>query len=347
MKKQHDALLEWYDSEGRNLPWRAKSIHESNPYHVWLSEIMLQQTTVATVIPYFLEFIRRWPTFQELSEACIDDILHAWQGLGYYARARNLHFCAKKLVLDYKGKFPETSEELIKLPGIGPYTAKAISAIAFNEQVLPIDGNIARILSRIYAILVPLPEGMSEIQKAANAFTPQIRPGDVAQAMMDLGATICKPKAPLCGRCPFQLTCKSYALGIAAELPLKNKKRARPQKYTVAYILKREDGAILLKRRPEKGLLGGMMGVSTSEWQFKKLKEADIEKEAPFVTKWKSLKKVISHSFTHFDLEIMVCCGNICYKKAETLDGDWVLPHHLSSYALPKLFKKIIEASFK
>ena len=180
MKEYHKALLIWYDNQGRNLPWRAKGEQTVNPYHVWLSEIMLQQTTVVTVIPYFLSFIQRWPTFQQLAEASLDDILHAWQGLGYYARARNLHLCAKKITNDYKGKLPTSSDELIKLPGIGPYTARAIAAIAFNEHVLPVDGNIARILSRLYAISIPLPDGMPEIQNAVSAFAPQTRPEDFA-----------------------------------------------------------------------------------------------------------------------------------------------------------------------
>ena len=347
MKEYHKALLTWYDNQGRNLPWRAKGEQTVNPYHVWLSEIMLQQTTVVTVIPYFLSFIQRWPTFQQLAEASLDDILHAWQGLGYYARARNLHLCAKKITNDYKGKLPTSSDELIKLPGIGPYTARAIAAIAFNEHVLPVDGNIARILSRLYAISIPLPDGMSEIQNAASAFAPQTRPGDFAQAMMDLGATVCIPRAPLCEKCPFQPTCKAHALGIAAELPLKNKKLVRPQKYTIAYILKREDGAILLRKRPEKGLLGGMMGVPTSEWQLEKVESNNIGKDAPFTTHWKSLEGRINHSFTHFDLEVESYYGSICSKKAKTLDGVWVFLHQLSHYALPKLFKKIIETSFK
>lgn len=347
MKEYHKALLKWYDNEGRTLPWRAKDKQAINPYHVWLSEIMLQQTTVITVIPYFLSFIRRWPTFQALSQASLDDILHAWQGLGYYARARNLHRCAQKITSDYNGKLPITSEDLIKLPGIGPYTAKAIAAIAFNEHVLPIDGNIARILSRLYAISSPLPSGMTEIQNVANIFTPQIRPGDFAQAMMDLGATICIPRTPLCEKCPFQLTCKAHALGIAAELPVKLKKHARPQKYAIAYILKREDGAILLRKRPEKGLLGGMMGVPTSEWQLQQLENHLINVEAPLITHWEPLEAVTHHSFTHFDLEVKLYYGNICLKKAKYLGGDWIFPDQLKLYALPKLFKKIIEASLK
>lgn len=345
MKESHKALLNWYDNDGRILPWRARGEQIVNPYHVWLSEIMLQQTTVVTVIPYFLSFIQRWPTFHQLAEASLDDILHAWQGLGYYARARNLHLCAKKVSEEYEGRLPTNSEQLIKLPGIGPYTSKAIAAIAFNECVLPVDGNIARILSRLYAISAPLPQGMPEIQSAATIFTPHIRPGDFAQAMMDLGATICVPRSPSCEKCPFQSTCKARALGIAAELPVKNKKPIRPQKYTIAYILKREDGAILLRKRPEKGLLGGMMAVPTSEWQLEKIDNKNIEKSAPFVTYWKSLKSKISHSFTHFDLEVMPYYGNICTQKAEALEGDWVFPHQLKQYALPKLFKKIIETS--
>lgn len=347
MKEYHKALLKWYDDEGRTLPWRAKNKQVINPYHVWLSEIMLQQTTVITVIPYFLSFIQRWPTFQALSQASLDDILHAWQGLGYYARARNLHRCAQKITSDYHGTLPTTSEELIKLPGIGPYTAKAIAAIAFNQDVLPIDGNIARILSRLYGISSPLPAGMTEIQNVAVIFTPQIRPGDFAQAMMDLGATICIPRTPLCEKCPFQTGCKAHALGIAAELPVKIKKRARPQKYAVAYILKRKDGAILLRKRPEKGLLGGMMGVPTSEWRLNRLESHLLNVEAPLEMEWECLEEIIHHSFTHFDLEVDLYYGNISPQEASSLEGDWIFLDQLKLYALPKLFKKIIEASLK
>ncbi len=347
MKKHHKALLNWYDLKGRDLPWRSKGNQKANPYHVWLSEIMLQQTTVITVIPYFLSFIKRWPTVQALAQASLDDVLHAWQGLGYYTRARNLHLCARKIVEEYNNEFPTRSNELIKLPGIGPYTAKAIAAIAFNEQVLPIDGNIARILARLYAISRPLPEGTVLLQNAACAFTPLIRPGDFAQAMMDLGASLCTPRNPTCGECPFQLTCKAYAIGIQAELPVKSKKRIRPKKYAVAYILKREDGAILLRRRPESGLLGGMMEIPTSEWNTKKLKISDVPKNAPVTIDWRSSPINIKHSFTHFDLEIKIYSGSICMEKAHTLEGYWVFPHQMKNYALPTLFRKIIEPSLK
>ncbi|OJX12283.1 MAG: A/G-specific adenine glycosylase [Caedibacter sp. 37-49] len=347
MRKHHKALLNWYDLKGRDLPWRAKGNQKTNPYHVWLSEIMLQQTTVVTVIPYFLSFIKKWPTVQALAQASLDDILHAWQGLGYYTRARNLYLCAKEIVNDYNSQFPCSSSELIKLPGIGPYTSKAIAAIAFNEQVLPIDGNIARILARLYAISTPLPEGMISIQNAAFEFTPELRPGDFAQAMMDLGASLCTSRSPVCLECPFRLICKAYAVGTQAGLPVKSKKPIRPKKYAVAYILKREDGAILLRKRPENGLLGGMMEIPTSKWSTTKLKMNDVPKNAPIAIDWESSSIEIKHSFTHFDLEIMIYSGNISMEKSQALEGFWVFPHQIGNYALPTLFKKIIEPSLK
>lgn len=342
MQTVHDALLKWYSLEGRTLPWRAKGIQKPNPYHVWLSEIMLQQTTVSTVIPYFLSFIERWPTPNEMAKASLDEILHAWQGLGYYARARNLHRCAQIIQDSYKGEFPQDSKELIKLPGIGTYTSKAIASIAFEESVLPIDGNIERILARLNAIRTPLPEGNKEIENAATLYAPQTKAGDFAQAMMDLGSSICTPKNPSCTLCPLASYCKAYKVGIASSLPFKSKKMIRPQKYAIAYILERMDGAILLRRRPEKGLLGGMMGVPTSPWLLNLTQEDSINSHAPLALTWQPLNRKVSHSFTHFDLDVILCYGKVNLEHLDDLKGVWVKPTDFNQYAIPKLFKKIL-----
>lgn len=222
-------MLDWYDEKGRTLPWRVKN-GPGDPYRVWLSEIMLQQTTVATVGPYFEEFVRRWPTLKALAKADLDEVLHAWQGLGYYARARNLHKCAQVVEKDFGGKFPENEKELQKLPGVGSYTAAAISAIAFNNPSAPVDGNIARVVARLLKIQTPLPALRSEVPRKMKSLVSQSRPGDFIQAMMDLGSEICMPRGPRCGTCPWRESCLAYGAGVAEELPkrAKKKRKSRP-----------------------------------------------------------------------------------------------------------------------
>ena len=260
------ALLQWYEAERRDLPWRYGPRKKADPYRVWLSEIMLQQTTVKAVVPYFERFVARWPTVAALAAAPLEEVLQLWAGLGYYSRARNLKACADAVVRDFGGVFPRTEKELLELPGIGPYTAAAITAIAFGEKATPVDGNVERVVSRLFAVRQPLPAAKSEIRRLAATLTPARRAGDFAQAMMDLGAEICTPKNPSCLVCPLQQDCAANARGLAEVLPIKAKKLARPSRYGIAFLVQREDGAVLLRQRPEAGLLGGMLEVPSTPW---------------------------------------------------------------------------------
>ena len=260
------ALLAWYEAERRDLPWRYGPRKKADPYRVWLSEIMLQQTTVKAVVPYFQKFVARWPTVSALAAAQLEEVLQQWAGLGYYSRARNLKACADAVVRDYGGEFPRAENELLKLPGIGPYTAAAIAAIAFGEKATPVDGNVERVVSRLFAVRQPLPGAKPEIRRLAATLTPQRRAGDFAQAMMDLGAEICTPKKPSCLVCPVQQDCSASAQNLAELLPMRGAKAARPSRYGIAFLVQREDGAVLLRQRPEAGLLGGMLEVPSTPW---------------------------------------------------------------------------------
>lgn len=299
------SVLTWYDEHRRVLPWRAPEGVVADPYHVWLSEIMLQQTVVATVIPYFLKFVKKWPTVKHMAKAPVDDVLKEWAGLGYYARARNLHKCAHIVSTEFKGIFPQTYEGLKSLPGIGDYTAAAIMSIAFNKPSVVVDGNVERVMSRYFAITKPLPDSKPDIRKAASLLSTDRtdRPSDYAQALMDIGATICIPKAPRCPSCPLYKGCKARQLGIQATLPGRAEKKKKPFKRGHVYLILDKEGKILLEKRPDKGLFGGMMGFPTSEWI-----ETDKISHPVYVLKMgkPSLLKnhVVRHSFTHFDLEL-------------------------------------------
>ncbi|HYU11045.1 MAG TPA: A/G-specific adenine glycosylase, partial [Stellaceae bacterium] len=253
------ALLAWYDRHRRDLPWRSPAGTRADPYRVWLSEIMLQQTTVVTVAPYFDRFVARWPDIRALAAASLDEVLHEWQGLGYYARARNLHACARAVVARHGGYFPENPAQLRALPGIGDYTAAAIAAIAFDHGSAAVDGNVERVVARLFAVVEPLPAAKPRLKALATALVPARRAGDFAQAMMDLGATLCTPRRPRCVLCPWREACAARAAGIADNLPARLDKPERPWRYGVVFWLSRGDGAVLLRRRPEKGLLGGMI----------------------------------------------------------------------------------------
>ncbi len=334
-------LLAWYDANARVLPWRARKGRRPNPYHVWLSEIMLQQTTVAAVGPYFRRFIRRWPNVDALARAEPDEVLHAWQGLGYYARARNLLRCARVVGTELGGRFPETEAELERLPGIGPYTAAAIAAIAFERPAAVVDGNVERVIARLYALEKPLPRARGRIRELAAALTPTRRPGDYAQAVMDLGSLVCTPREPACGRCPWADSCAARALGIAEELPRKPARPARPTLSAVAYVLVRDDGAVFLRRRAPTGLLGGMMEVPSSEWRDEGWTEDQARAAAPVSAPWRSLPGIVRHTFTHFHLEIRVLAGRVA--TAESLgDGAWAGRGRLHEFALPTVMKKVI-----
>ena len=304
-------LLDWYDRHARSLPWRvppAQSVtgHRPDPYFIWMSEVMLQQTTVAAVKEYFLKFTTLWPSVQDLAAADDADVMAAWAGLGYYARARNLLACARAVVADHGGQFPDTVEGLRALPGIGPYTAGAIAAIAFNRQAVVVDGNVERVMARLYDIHTPLPAAKPDLTAKADALTPADRPGDYAQAVMDLGTTICTPRSPACGICPWVEPCLARQRGTAAELPKKTPKKATPTRHGIAYVGRRADGAILLETRPEKGLLGGMLGFVGSDWA-----DAPPEVDPPVAGVWRALDTQALHTFTHFHLRLTVMVAEL------------------------------------
>ncbi len=335
-------LLDWYDIHARVLPWRAPLGQSADPYRVWLSEIMLQQTTVQAVKSYFEKFVGAWPSVEQLAAAPLDDVLKAWAGLGYYARARNLHACAKEVVTRFGGRFPETEAELLNLPGIGPYTAGAIAAIAFGRPHAAVDGNVERVISRIYAIETPLPGSKPEIRTRAQALVPETRAGDFAQAMMDLGATICTPKSPNCLICPWAEHCAGRKSGLAPSLPRKQKKAPVPVRKGIAFWVERADGAVLLRRRPDKGLLGGMMEVPSTEWGPQH--PESLESHTPIAAKWRRLPGLVEHTFTHFHLELEVLKATSMQDGPLRGDGDyrWVPRAGLHAEALPTVIRKIV-----
>jgi A/G-specific adenine glycosylase len=339
MTQRASQLLEWYDRERRDLPWRMVPGQTADPYKVWMSEIMLQQTTVATVKSYYRAFLAKWPTVQDLAGAELDEVLHLWQGLGYYARARNLHKCAGVVTRQYNGRFPEDEKRLLDLPGIGPYTAAAIAAIAFGNKATPVDGNVERVVSRLFMVEEKLPKAKKQLAQLAQTLTPQTRAGDFAQAMMDLGATICTPKKAACGLCPWMKECVARLNGDPVEYPKKEAKKPKPTRKAYIFWLMRKDGAVLIRRRPEKGLLGGMMEFPSTDWQEKEILRQDAQRKAPAPALWSELAGEVRHTFTHFHLELRVLTGRISGNPPTT--GIWVLPQDLPDYALPTLMKKV------
>lgn len=342
-----DALLAWYDEERRELPWRATSSELPDPYKVWLSEIMLQQTTVKAVIPYYQKFLARWPTVTALASADLDDVLAAWAGLGYYSRARNLHICAQVLSNEYDGRFPNEEAELQKLPGVGPYTAAAIAAIAFGEPTMPVDGNVERVVARLFAVRQPLPTAKRELKRLAETLTSEDRPGDFAQALMDLGATICTPRRPSCLVCPVQTDCAANAKGIAASLPLRLEKTERPLRVGIAFVALREDGHVLLRRRPEAGLLGGMLEAPTTKWADLLPPADEALRTAPLRGDWWVVPGTVTHTFTHFRLELVVYRAVVPVDAALTFWAEpdrcrWVARRDLHHAALPSLMRKVL-----
>jgi A/G-specific adenine glycosylase len=334
------ALLSWYDKSYRTFSWRALPGHKPIPYYVWLSEIMLQQTTTATVERYFNQFSVNWEDFQELANANLDDILHVWQGLGYYARARNIHKCAKEIVQNYNGQLPSSPDELVKLPGIGPYTSAAIAAIAFDIPVAPVDGNIERVFSRLFQINETKPQLNKTVQKFATEHLAHNRPGDYAQALMDLGATICTPTHPKCLLCPLKNMCTAFQNNVAKEYPKRAPKTERPVKNGIVFYLQDKHGKILLEKRPTKGLLGGMIGFPTTPWTQESWSMEKATEYAPASVEWTIQDITVTHVFTHFSLHLKVAHGII--DKSD--EGLWAHPKNFHQYAFPTLMKKIIRA---
>ncbi|GGB52074.1 A/G-specific adenine glycosylase [Roseibium aquae] len=340
-------LLNWYDRHARSLPWRVSPRDRQcgivpDPYQIWLSEVMLQQTTVAAVKDYFEKFVRLWPTVRDLAAADDEDVMKAWAGLGYYSRARNLKKCAQIVANDLGGVFPDTEDGLLALPGIGPYTAAAIAAIAFDRPAPVVDGNVERVLSRFHAITTPLPAAKPEIRAAMADLTPADRPGDFAQAVMDLGATICTPKRPACAICPWTGSCSARASGLAETLPNKAPKKDKPTREGAAFVaINSADGSVLLRRRPPRGLLGGMTEVPGSEWQ-EGFDAAAALSHAPLTADWRRHTTPVRHTFTHFHLILTVWRAQVPAADRPE-DGSWWADRGtLGDEALPTVMRKVL-----
>lgn len=343
-----ETLLAWYDRSARRLPWRIapeerKAGARPDPYRVWLSEIMLQQTTVAAVKAYFEKFTALWPDVRALARADREEVMKAWAGLGYYSRARNLKACADLVAREYGGRFPADAAALKALPGIGDYTAAAIAAIAFDKPATVVDGNVERVISRLFAIGEPLPGAKKIIKEKAGSLTPKMRAGDYAQAMMDLGATICTPRRPACGLCVWREACAAHAAGEQECFPQKAAKAAKPTRYGIAFVAVRADGAILLRTRADKGLLGGMSEVPGSEWSTERPRNPLAG--APFKAGWRQKCGTVDHIFTHFRLEIEVRMERFPMTLAPPEGCRWSGAHEIPDEALPSVMKKTIEAA--
>jgi A/G-specific adenine glycosylase len=336
-------LLAWYDRHRRHLPWRAPPGCRSDPYRVWLSEIMLQQTTVKAVGPYFEKFTARWPSVAALGASAQDDVLRMWAGLGYYSRARNLHACAVAVLRDHGGVFPDTEEGLRALPGIGPYTAAAIAAIAFDRRTMPVDGNIERVVSRLFAVEEALPKAKPLIQQRAATLLGPSRAGDSAQALMDLGATICTPKKPACALCPLNDGCAARGRGDQETFPRKAAKKTGALRRGAAFVVTCGD-ALLVRTRPEKGLLGGMLEVPTSEWLAgHDDKAARAQAPAVKAARWHRKAGVVTHVFTHFPLELVVYVASVPARTRAPDGMRWVPLATLHDEALPNVMRKVID----
>ena len=343
-------LLEWYDRHRRALPWRPLPGERADPYRVWLSEVMLQQTGVKTVGPYFLKFVTRWPDAEALGRASLDDVLRMWAGLGYYSRARNLHACAVALLRDHGGVFPDTEEGLRSLPGIGPYTAAAIAAIAFDRRTMPVDGNIERVVSRLFAVEEPLPQAKPLIQRLATTLLGAVRAGDEksragdsAQALMDLGSSICTPKKPACALCPLNDGCAARRRGDQEIFPRKLAKKTGALRRGAAFVVTRGPD-LLVRTRPEKGLLGGMTEVPGSDWRARLDDKAALQ-QAPAlkgVTRWHRKAGLVSHVFTHFPLELVVYTASVAARTRAPHGMRWVPIATLAGEAFPNVMRKVV-----
>lgn len=345
------ALLRWYDAYGRDMPWRVKNTRvkggkRPNPYHELLSEFMLQQTQVATVIPYFHAFTKRWPTLTALAKASVDDVRHAWSGLGYYRRAKFLHECVKAVVQQHSGKLPQDEAALRALPGIGPYTAAAIAAIAFDKKAVVVDGNVERVMARLFAVEEKLPAAKKTLHALAERCLPNNRFGDYAQGVMELGATVCLPRKPLCTACPWQKNCKAFAQGTMEDYPRKLAKQKSPQKYAATFITVNKKGEVLLRKREDKGLLGGMWEFPSTPWETTKPDKGSLKRHAPAPLRWNSVPKPVSHVFSHFKLETALRIGHShAAFSLENGEYRWMKWKDLSTLALPTLTRRIAEAA--
>ncbi|WP_447727909.1 A/G-specific adenine glycosylase [Sphingomonas koreensis] len=338
-KQVSGPLLEWYDANARVLPWRAPpGSPVPDPYRVWLSEVMLQQTQVASVIPYFEKFTARWPDFASLAAVEDVDLMSAWAGLGYYARARNLLAAARAVAREHGGELPRSEAELRKLPGFGAYTAAAVAAIAFGQRAVVVDGNVERVVARLFAVSDPLPGAKPRIRNLADSITPDVRAGDFAQAMMDLGATLCTPRSPKCLLCPLASRCDARAAGTPEAFPVRARKKARPTRYGTFFWAER-GGKVLLVRRPARGLLGGMRAFPTGVWAESPPALAD----APFAAEWTLRNAAVRHVFTHFELVAALATATIG-SHIGVADGEWWPVADLDSAGLPTVFAKAVQA---
>ncbi|MHA6718298.1 A/G-specific adenine glycosylase [Sphingomonas sp. RS6] len=327
------ALLRWYDANARRLPWRAPpGSNAADPYRVWLSEVMLQQTQVATAIPYFEHFTARWPSFEALAAADDGELMAAWAGLGYYARARNLLACAREVAR--RGAMPDNEAALLELPGIGAYTAAAIAAIAFGRRAVVVDGNVERVVTRLFALAEAIPAARPTIRRLADSITPDARAGDFAQAMMDLGSAICTPRSPKCLLCPLADQCDARVAGNPEAYPAKAPKRTRPIRHGTMFWLER-DGQVLLVRRPARGLLGGMRALPTGPWVDSPPGLAD----APAPAEWRPVEGGVRHGFTHFELEVVLVAAT-WNGHAGAIEGEWWPIDAIDSAGLPTVFAK-------
>jgi A/G-specific adenine glycosylase len=336
-------LLDWYDRHRRRLPWRPLPGEPADPYRVWLSEIMLQQTGVKSVAPYFEKFVGRWPNVDALGHASMDEVLRMWAGLGYYSRARNLHACAVAVLRDHGGAFPDTEEGLRSLPGIGPYTAAAIAAIAFGRRTMPVDGNIERVVSRLFAVEEPLPQAKLLIRQLAATLLGASRAGDSAQALMDLGSSICTPRKPACVLCPLFAGCLGRARGEQETYPRKSPKKTGEMRRGAAFVVTRGD-ALLVRTRPEQGLLGGMTEVPGSDWLAVQRDDMAL-RQAPLSNRavhWHRKTGIVTHVFTHFPLELVVYTATVAPGTRAPAGMRWVPIATLKQEALPTIMRKVI-----
>lgn len=335
-----ERLLSWYDRHRRDLPWRAKPEQTADPYRVWVSEIMLQQTTVAAVVTYFERFIGRWPDIAALASAPLDDVLAQWAGLGYYARARNLHRGARFVGEKFGGVMPRQARHLIEIPGIGPYTANAIAAIAFGECVAAIDTNAERVMARFLAFSQSLPGARAQLASLAAELVPRRRPGDFAQALMDLGSSICTPEGPQCSACPLSLRCKAHRQNLTALLPRKDKKMRRRRMRALAFVAIDDGGSVYLIRRPETGLFGGMMQPPLTPLRKNFPSAHDAVSQAPFLGEWKLTRGTVRHTLTHIELEVRTYIAR--FSDRPNGEGIWLKPDEFTATALPTAMRKML-----